>query len=76
MARYKPVERGGMLIPVVMHEQIQSGTFEFTLNHLVDHELGLSECARPSTRSTAEGSTASASQLWGRCLPISATTST
>lgn len=29
MARYKPVERGGMFIPVVLSEQIQPGTFEF-----------------------------------------------
>jgi hypothetical protein len=39
MARYKPVERGGMLIPVMLHEQIQPGSFEFALDHLVDHEL-------------------------------------
>lgn len=42
MARYKPIERGGMLIPVMLHEQIQPGTFEFALDHLVDHELDLS----------------------------------
>ena len=42
MARYKPVERGGMLIPVMLHEQIQPGTFEFALDHLIDHELDLS----------------------------------
>lgn len=42
MARYKPVERGGMLIPVMLQEQIQPGTFEFALDHLVDHELDLS----------------------------------
>jgi transposase len=42
MARYKPIERGGMLIPVILHEQIQPGTFEFALDHLVDHELDLS----------------------------------
>lgn len=42
MARYKPVERGGMLIPVMLHEQVQPGTFEFALDHLVDHELDLS----------------------------------
>lgn len=42
MARYKPVERGGMLIPVMLHEQIQPGSFEFALDHLVDHELDLS----------------------------------
>lgn len=42
MARYKAVERSGMFIPVVLAEQIQPGTFEFALDHLVDHELDLS----------------------------------
>jgi transposase len=42
MARYKPVERGGMFIPVILSEQILPGTFEFALDHLVDHELDLS----------------------------------
>ena len=42
MARYKPVERGGMFIPVVLSEQIHPGTFEFALDHLIDHELDLS----------------------------------
>lgn len=42
MARYKPVERGGMLIPVMLHEPFQPGTLEFALDHLVDHELDLS----------------------------------
>jgi transposase len=42
MPRYKPVERGGMLLPVLLAEQIQPGTFEFALDHLVDHELDLS----------------------------------
>jgi transposase len=41
MARYKPVERGGTFIPVVLSEQIQPGTFEFALDHLIDHELDL-----------------------------------
>jgi len=42
MARYKPVDRNPRLLPVVLSEQIQSGTFEFALDHLVDHELDLS----------------------------------
>ena len=42
MARYKPVQRSGMFIPVVLADQIQPGTFEFALDHLVDHELDLS----------------------------------
>jgi rhodanese-related sulfurtransferase len=35
-------ESNGLFIHVVLHEQIQAGTFEFALNHLVDHELDLS----------------------------------
>lgn len=42
MPRYKPVNRDPMLLPVVLGEQIQPGTFEFALDHLVDHELDLS----------------------------------
>jgi transposase len=42
MARYMPAQRNGMFIPVVFEEQIQPGTFEFALAHLVDAELDLS----------------------------------
>jgi transposase len=42
MPRYKPVERNGLFVPVVLEEQILPGTFEFALNHIVDHELDLS----------------------------------
>jgi transposase len=42
MPRYKPVHRDPMLLPVVLAEQIQPGTFEFALDHLIDHELDLS----------------------------------
>lgn len=42
MPRYKPVERNGLFIPVVLEEQIQPGTFEFALTHLVDEGLELS----------------------------------
>jgi hypothetical protein len=41
MARYKPARRNGMFVPVVFKEQIQPGTFEFALQHLVDEELDL-----------------------------------
>ncbi len=41
MPRYKPAQRNGMFIPVVFEEQIQPGTFEFALHHLVDDELDL-----------------------------------
>jgi transposase len=39
MPRYKPVHRDPLLLPVVLSEQIQPGTFEFALDYLVDHEL-------------------------------------
>ena len=42
MPRYKPVDRSPRLLPVVLADQIQPGTFEFALDHLVDHELDLS----------------------------------
>lgn len=42
MARYKPIDRNPRLLPVVLGEQIQPGTFEFALDHLVDNELDLS----------------------------------
>ena len=41
MARYKPVDRNPRLLPVVLSEQIQPGSFEFALDHLVEHELDL-----------------------------------
>ena len=43
MPRYKPVDRSPRFLPVVLSEQIQPGTFEFALDHLVDCELDLSE---------------------------------
>jgi transposase len=42
MSRYKPVDRNPRLLPVVLSEQIQPGTFEFAQDHLVDRELDLS----------------------------------
>jgi transposase len=42
MPRYKPVDRSPLLLPVVLSEQIQPGTFEFALDYLVDEELDLS----------------------------------
>jgi transposase len=42
MPRYKPIHRDPLLLPVVLGEQVQPGTFEFALDHLVDHELDLS----------------------------------
>jgi transposase len=43
VAKYKPYSYAqGQLISVMFSRQIQPGTFEFTLNHLIAHELDLS----------------------------------
>jgi len=43
VARYKPYSYAqGKFIPVHFEKQILPGTFEYSLNHLVDHELDLS----------------------------------
>ena len=43
MAQYKPYSYAqGQLIPVMFSKQIQPGTFEYTLNHLIDNNLDLS----------------------------------
>jgi transposase len=43
MAKYKPYSyKQGAFIPVHFDAQIQEGTFEFALNHIVDNELDLS----------------------------------
>lgn len=42
MPRYKPVDRSPRFLAVVLEEQIQPGTFEFALDHLIDKELDLS----------------------------------
>jgi len=42
MARYKPYSYGqGKFISVHFEKQILPGTFEYSLNHLIDHELDL-----------------------------------
>jgi transposase len=43
MPRYKPYDyRQGKFIPISFDKQILPGTFEYTLSHLIDHELDLS----------------------------------
>jgi len=43
MARYKPYSYAqGKFIPIHFAKQILPGTFEYSLNHLIDHELDLS----------------------------------
>jgi len=40
MALYKPYSHGqGEFIPIHFEKQILPGTFEYSLNHLIDHEL-------------------------------------
>jgi len=42
MARFKPYDYAQMkFIPVSFKEQILPGSFEYTLNHLIDHEVDL-----------------------------------
>ena len=42
MARFKHYDYGQMkLVPVSFSEQIVPGSFEYTLNHLIDHEVDL-----------------------------------
>ena len=42
MARYKPYSYGqGKFIPIHFEKQILPGTFEYSLNHLIDRELDL-----------------------------------
>jgi transposase len=43
VARYKPYSYAqGKFIPVYFEKQIIPGTFEYSLNHIIDHELDLS----------------------------------
>ena len=43
MPKFKPYSRSqGIFAPVHLSHQIQPGTFEYTLNHLVDNVLDLS----------------------------------
>jgi transposase len=46
MARLKPVHKGLKLLPVDFDQQVQPGSFEYALCHLVDHELDLSDFHR------------------------------
>ncbi len=42
MARYKDYSYDqGKFIPVNFHDQIQPGTFEYTVNYIVDNEIDL-----------------------------------
>lgn len=41
MARFKPVQKGLLLLPVDLAQQVLPGSFEQALCYLVDHELDL-----------------------------------
>ena len=42
MARYKPYDYGQTkLLPVSFERQVMPGTFEYTLSHLIDHEIDM-----------------------------------
>jgi hypothetical protein len=69
MARYKHIDTSPRFIAVDLERQLLPGTFEYALNHLIDHELDLSgfdaryrndESARPPLKVGA-GGTASGS---------------
>jgi transposase len=42
MARYKERSQDNIMVPVNLPEQLLPGTFEFTLNEIIDHQLDLS----------------------------------
>ena len=46
MARYKIVDRSPRFLPIVLDAQLMTGSFEYALDYLVDHEIDLSELER------------------------------
>lgn len=43
MARYKPFDTSPRFIAVNLERQLLPGSFEHALNHLIDHEVDLSD---------------------------------
>ena len=43
MPRFKPVERGLHLVAVDLSQQLHPGSFEHTLDYLIDHEINLKD---------------------------------
>ncbi len=43
MARYKHIDTNPRFLPVDLARQLLPGTFEHALNHLLDHEIDLSD---------------------------------
>ena len=41
MARYKHIDISPRFLAVDLQQQLPPGTFEHTMNHLIDHELDL-----------------------------------
>jgi transposase len=46
MARYKIVDRSPGFLPIVLDAQLVTGSFEYALDYLIDHEIDLSELDR------------------------------
>src|SRR6266849_4996443 len=46
MARYKVVDRSPRFLPIVLDAQLVTGSFEYALDYLIDHEIDLSELDR------------------------------
>ena len=57
MARYKIVDRSPRFLPVVLDAQLMSGSFEYALDYLIDHQLDLGTLDR-RYRNDDTGSTA------------------
>ena len=43
MPRFKAVDTSPRFLAVDLHDQVLPGTFAYALNHLLDHEIDLSE---------------------------------
>ena len=57
MARYKIVDRSPRFLPVILDAQLMSGSFEYALDYLIDHQLDMSALDR-RYRNDDTGSTA------------------
>ena len=57
MARYKIIDRSPRFLPVVLDAQLMSGSFEYALDYLIDHQLDLNTLDR-RYRNDDTGSTA------------------
>ena len=42
MARYKIIDRSPRFLPVVLEAQLMSGSFEYTLDYLIDRQQSTS----------------------------------